>query len=68
VKADTLPALTTLLGSQLSVVDYTSPQAAAYADSALVPRWVLTRADGSKEKKIGYLTIEQAKAWLGASK
>ena len=68
VDTDTLPALKTLLGADLSVFDYTAAAAKiAYPESALVPRWVLTRPDGTVEKKIGYLTIEQAKAWLGVS-
>ena len=65
-KADTVPGVQTLLGDAFKTVDYTSEEAKkAYSESALVPRWALTRADGTVEKKIGYLSIDQVKAWIG---
>lgn len=70
LEADTMPGLRTELGDRLTVVDYTSAAAKTlYPESALVPRWVLTWPDGTKEKKIGYLTTDQLNAWLkGAMK
>ena len=69
LKSDTLPGLKTTLGPRLTVVDYTDPMAKAYSESALVPRWVLTRPDGKTEKLIGYKTVDQINAWLkGVSK
>jgi hypothetical protein len=66
LKADTLPALTAALGSRLSQVSYDSDTAKKeYPQSALVPRWVLHRPDGTVERKIGYQTVDQVNAWIG---
>lgn len=65
VKTDTLPGLTASLGSRLSVVGYASDTAKnEYSQSALVPRWVLHRPDGTVERRIGYQTTDQINAWL----
>ena len=67
VAKDTLPAMQTSLGSRLTVADYSSAAAKTfYPESAFVPRWVLTRADGTVEKKIGYLTVQQVQDWIGS--
>lgn len=63
---DTVPALKANAGIMFKRILYTDDEAAKiFPQSALVPRWVLTRPDGKVEKKIGYLTAEQVNQWIG---
>jgi hypothetical protein len=64
-ESDTVPGLKANAGITFKSVLYTDDAAKIYAESALVPRWVLTRPDGKVEKKIGYLTTEQLDQWIG---
>jgi hypothetical protein len=69
VAADTVPTLKASLGNRLTVADYQDAAAkTAYPESALVPRWVLTRPDGKIEKAIGYKTASEIEAWIAGEK
>jgi hypothetical protein len=65
-KANTLPTITATLGDRLTVADYADPLAQKlYPGSRLIPRWKLTRPDGTTETKDGYLSPTDIKTWIG---
>lgn len=65
IEAESLPTLRTQMGSRLSTVLYNAPDAARlYPGENLVPRYVLTHADGSTEKAVGYRTLRQLQDWI----
>lgn len=67
-KSEILPKLQPQLGERLKVVDYATPEAkTAFPESAFVPRWVLTRPDGKRETRIGFLSLDQLNAWMGGA-
>ena len=67
--SDVLPTLQSQMGDTLKVVDYADDAAKkAYPESVLVPRFALTRPDGTVEKSIGYMTLQQIKDWIATPK
>lgn len=63
---DTVPGLKVNAGIMFKRILYTDDEAAKiFPQSALVPRWVLTRPDGKVEKKIGYMTPAEVDQWIG---
>ncbi len=65
-ETDTVPGLKSNAAIVFKSILYTDAEVAkVYPESALVPRWVLTRPDGKVEKKIGYMTPAEINQWIG---
>ena len=64
-KANAVPALQSTLGSRFATYDYLSNEAKKlYPESALLPRWVLTRPDGTVEKRTGAVDSDTLLKWV----
>jgi hypothetical protein len=52
--------------NEFTELPYTNPRASSMYPSVSIPRWVLTHSDGRPvEKKVGYLSSQQLKDWIG---
>lgn len=59
------PALAAMPGVTLTTVLYNDPQAQQLYPEARVPRFVLTRANGTVEKKVGLMALADFQTWIG---
>jgi hypothetical protein len=66
VESQTVPSIKAQLGSNFSEIQWGDPQIKQlYPGMGQIPAWVLTRADGTVERKQAVLTKDQALQWIG---
>jgi hypothetical protein len=67
VKQWAVPSVKASLGDSFREIEYTTAEANSIYPDTQVPRWLLTKNNGTVEKKVGAMTPEAIKAWVNGA-